>query len=219
MENKPIKTVKFSQDFSKLDLPEFGTLRKGNSKFTKNRIYRIKSPNHDYLAKCTHATATYLNKVCDEFLMKDTDTNSRKEAIDLLKSFYPDLTEESVVMGVFFEKVIMKMKPGNQKRDGIIQVDQRFAKEIGFTSDLFERHSYLWIKGKEIYISFIQSKTPRKGHFTTLVNSIIQNGYIIKVPSPIQGMESVVQKLGFTKTTEYFKEANEYIDVWIKGVK
>lgn len=103
-ENK-IKVVKFNQDFKKLDLSEFATLRKDSNKFTKGRVYRIKSPNHDYLAECTHITAEYLKNVCDEFLIKDTDTESREEAIDLLKSFYPDITEESVILGVFFKKV------------------------------------------------------------------------------------------------------------------
>lgn len=110
----------------------------------------------------------------------------------------------------------MKMRPATEKRDGIVFIDQAFARKLGFTSEKFEKESYLWKKGKEIYTSFIASTTPQRGYFTSLVNNCLKLGYTVKVPCPLPGMNVVVRKLGFKESFEWDEKIGEDIDVWIK---
>ncbi len=95
----------------------------------------------------------------------------------------------------------------------LIDLDTPFAKEIGFTSDRFEG----WL-GKEegyIYISFIESLQPGRGHLSELFDSIVKQGYGIKVPTPFARMESICKAKGFKKTEEWFKEAGCPVEVWV----
>lgn len=102
-----MKTIKFAKDFKKLYNGEFATLRlEGRqSKYVKNKEYRAITPTKEFIVKCTYITSHYLKNICDEFLMEDTDTNSREEALGVLMGFYPDLTSESVLTAIWFKKV------------------------------------------------------------------------------------------------------------------
>jgi len=84
--------------------------------------------------------------------------------------------------------------------DGEIFLDSPFAKEIGFTSDVFEGLSYLWKTEEYIIISAIESKEERKGHFTKLTQKIFSLGYKIKVPTPFPKMVAWLQKNNFSQT-------------------
>lgn len=101
------------------------------------------------------------------------------------------------------------------KNDGLIELDTKFAKEIGFTSDLFE--GYLWKKNNEIWISLIFSRDERKGNLTRLFNRIHDLGFTIKVPIPLGEMRSILKKKGFTPIIERNEDHNENINVWVKG--
>ena len=99
-------------------------------------------------------------------------------------------------------------------KDGLIEMDTERGKVIGFTSDKFLKGSYLWLKDGFVYISFIASKA--EGNLRQLFQNITSKGYGIKVPNPFPKMEAICKHYGFQKTREYFKEAYEDIDVWIK---
>ncbi len=95
----------------------------------------------------------------------------------------------------------------------LIDLDTPFAKEIGFTSDRFMG----WLGKDEgyIYISFIESLESGKGHLSELFDSILKQGYGIKVPTPFARMRAIITKKGFKKTEEWFKEADCAVEVWV----
>jgi len=100
-------------------------------------------------------------------------------------------------------------------KDGIIEPDSEFGRQIGFTSDKFE--GWLWKKGDAIYISFIISKQPKKGNLSKLFDNILRLRYTIKVPTPLGVMELIVCKKGFKLTREWWDLAEEWVDVWVKS--
>ena len=106
-------------------------------------------------------------------------------------------------------------------KDGIIELDTKAGKELGFTSDKFidgnrsQIGSYLWKKEGYIFISFIQSKEKRKGHLSKLFDTILSKGYGIKVPTPSTLMEGILRKKGFERTKEH-SEQHGNIEVWVK---
>jgi len=94
-EKKPKEEIcLFSVDYPKLNNHSFGTLRISN-KFQVGKLYSIKSPHKFGYAKCTHSHSKKLKNIPDEFLVFDTDTKTRAEAIAALKVYYPELTDET----------------------------------------------------------------------------------------------------------------------------
>ena len=100
-------------------------------------------------------------------------------------------------------------------KDGIIELDSPFGKEISFTSDKFKA-SWLWKKGNRIYISMIWAIEEDKGYFTELVKKIKEKGYEIAIPTPLGIMEYIVRKWNFKRTFEYDKKSKDWTEVWIK---
>ena len=98
--------------------------------------------------------------------------------------------------------------------DGIIELDTNRAKEFGFTSDLFI--GYLWKRENTIFISYIESKFPNRGNFTSLMKNIWSRGFKIAVPTPFAGMKQILMENGFKQTFEWFPEMEENCEVWIK---
>lgn len=98
--------------------------------------------------------------------------------------------------------------------EGVINIDDDIAKELGFTSDKFFM-GYLWKIDNAIWISLIASYQGN-GYFSQLLNKIQDLGFIIKVPSPLGQMQAILNKKKFTPTQEYNKEIKEMVDVWIK---
>lgn len=103
-----MEVIRFDMDFSKLDNDEFCTLRlEGQkSKYAVNKEYKVVTPTREFIVKCTGITAEFLKYIQDVFLMQDTDTKSREEAIDLLKTYYPNLTDDSVLTAIWFKKEV-----------------------------------------------------------------------------------------------------------------
>ena len=100
-------------------------------------------------------------------------------------------------------------------KDGIIELDSEFGKEIGFTSDKFKA-SWLWKKGNRIIISMIWAKKEREGYFTELIKNIKDKGYEVAIPTPIGLMEILVRKWGFKRIMEYSEDFKDYVEVWVK---
>lgn len=94
-------------------------------------------------------------------------------------------------------------------RNGMILPD---TNTLGFTSEKFE--GWLWKKADSIYISFIESKQPGRGHFSQLLKAILDSGHSVKVPTPFAKMQQILVKKGFTKTIEQDEEMGA-VEVWV----
>lgn len=96
----------------------------------------------------------------------------------------------------------MRTKQINQS-DGQIDVDSVFGKLMGFTSDRFRAdESWLWRKGKTIYLSMIWVTEPNMGYTQNLIESIHKAKYKVKVPTPLGAMNHIVQKMRFERKDE-----------------
>lgn len=80
---------------------------------------------------------------------------------------------------------------------GIIELDSPFAKQIGFTSDGFDKDCYLWgVPDKNlVWLSLIIST--RKGAFRALMHNIQKLGYKFRIPTPLGRMLQIGQKQGW----------------------
>jgi len=96
--------------------------------------------------------------------------------------------------------------------DGIIELDSEFARAIGFTSDKFD--GWLWRHNNFIFISFIRSKQKRQGNFGRLLDTILETGSRIKVPTPSGLMKIILQRRRFKQTEEY-DELMRPVEVWV----
>lgn len=99
-------------------------------------------------------------------------------------------------------------------KDGMIKLDSDFAKDIGFTSNLFD--GWLWKTGQRITISFIESKIEGKGNLSKLFNNIESLGYKVAVPTPFRRMQSILEKKGFVPHIEECKEMGDCVEIWEK---
>ncbi len=115
-----------------------------------------------------------------------------------------------------FNKKSLDGKTELKIEDGVIKLDSERGRIFGFTSDKFTEVSYLWKNGKYIYISFIESQIQNKGFFRELCQQIQRLGYGIKVPTPFPKMELILREQKYRKTKEFFKEAKEWCEVWVK---
>ena len=95
--------------------------------------------------------------------------------------------------------------------EGIIKPGSRIGKSLGFTREKFD--GWLWIMDNAIYLSMIFSLDPGKGNLSKLMNNILKEGFIVKVPTPLGRMLDIVQAKGFYPVPE-----GEYM-VWIKQPK
>lgn len=86
--------------------------------------------------------------------------------------------------------------------DGIINVNSKAGKEIGFISERFYGMSYLWKKGDLIIISSIASVLKGKGFFKKLIQDINAKGYRVCVPTPLSQMEAIMNHWGWEKVIE-----------------
>lgn len=93
----------------------------------------------------------------------------------------------------------------------IINVDDDFAKQIGFTSDKFI--GYLWRDNERIIISAIMAINPRQGHFTELINAIENLKFKVTVPNPSWQMKVYLAKRNFVPRRELDRTL-EKIEVW-----
>lgn len=97
-------------------------------------------------------------------------------------------------------------------KDGIINPSKN--NPFGFTAELFD--GYLCKLGDDIFISLIESREPRKGNFRRLCESIMSQGFILKIPTPLGRMQEIVEKNGYTHTLEFSVGMQSDVDVWVK---
>jgi len=98
--------------------------------------------------------------------------------------------------------------------NGMIDLDTKFAKEIGFTSDKFG--GYLWKTNNHITLCFIVSRQEGKGNLSSLFNLIWQKGYKIEVPTPLPRMLAIIKAKGFKQKFEYDEEMQDTVEIWSK---
>jgi hypothetical protein len=89
-------------------------------------------------------------------------------------------------------------------KNGEIGIDSKFGKSIGFTSDKFHSDSYLWVEGKTIIISFIESLRPGNGDFRRLIENI-RKEYAVEVPTPFLKMRSILERNGYKARRRKFR--------------
>jgi len=99
-------------------------------------------------------------------------------------------------------------------KDGKIELDTRRGEEFGFTSDKFD--GWLWKIDGYIYISFIRSKQPGRGHLSQLFDAILSKGYGIKVPTPSALMRAILIRKGFVRRDEFDEYLKEVVEIWVK---
>ena len=97
--------------------------------------------------------------------------------------------------------------------DEMIMLDSPFAKSVGFTSDKFS--GWGWIRGHSFYISFIESKDEGKGNLRAMIDSLLTQGFTVKVPTPFARMRHILERLEFVETVETDPEMG-LCDVWVK---
>lgn len=91
---KETNAVTFKENYSKQNNQNFPTIRLNNS-YKEGKVYFVRFPSKTGNAKCTFTHSKKLAEIPDEFLVKDTDTKTREEAITHLKKYYPDLKAET----------------------------------------------------------------------------------------------------------------------------
>lgn len=99
--------------------------------------------------------------------------------------------------------------------DHIIELGDPLANDFGFTSELFE--GYLWIKDNMITISLILSRYPSQGNFKTLVNTILNSGYSVRVPTPSAQMRAILKRWDFKPLDVYEMAVSEWVEYWVKN--
>lgn len=97
----------------------------------------------------------------------------------------------------------------------IIEPGDPFAETIGFTKDYFD--GYVCRVDKEIYISLIVSRHPGRGNLTKLFSTIWDQGFTVKVPTPMGVMPNILDHMGFQQTMEDGpEEEGGAAEVWVK---
>jgi len=104
--------LKFDKEYPKLKSHTFQTIRDIPCKIQKGDHIRIFiDGNFKGVADCNWRTDMKLEDIRDHILTSDTDTETREEAIEELRWFYPDLEESDTVAilnltwGIEFEKL------------------------------------------------------------------------------------------------------------------
>lgn len=99
---------------------------------------------------------------------------------------------------------------------GMIQVDSPEGKEFRFTSDRFNKESYLWKVKDRIYVSFIVSREEGRGYLSALFEEIEKKGYRVAVPTPLRKMREILMRKGFKRYIERSEEFGAPVEVWMK---
>lgn len=98
---------------------------------------------------------------------------------------------------------------------GIIGLDSKFAKKIGFVSDRFLSCSYLLGAGNRIIIRTIECTERRRGYLRELFKAIWALGAEIVVVTPLSTMEDILVHYGFKKNTMQDAIYGK-LDLWVK---
>lgn len=100
MMNVALKPIAFSKKFKKLSQLHFSTIRLKDHDYRKGQIRNVALRGERLIGKVKIITKTIrrLGSIPDNVLMKDCETKNREEAVLFLKKFYPEISEDSVVI-------------------------------------------------------------------------------------------------------------------------
>ena len=97
--------IKFSHDYSKLEENTFPTIRRYD-RYALSQHITVKTPTREFPAIIIAKTKARLEQLSDSFLLRDTDTKNRADAVKVLNSFYrKPVTEDEVLTILIIEKV------------------------------------------------------------------------------------------------------------------
>jgi hypothetical protein len=96
-------------------------------------------------------------------------------------------------------------------KNGIINPSKNAP--FGFSPDHFD--GWLWKINDAIFISFIECLSPGKGYFRKLIESILSQGFTVKIPTPLGRMQEIVIKNKYKKTYATDKDMGT-VEIWEK---
>lgn len=98
--------------------------------------------------------------------------------------------------------------------DGMIALDSEQGTALGFTTDRFD--GWLWRKGDACIVSFIVSKQPGQGHFSSLLRQIKAAGLRPQIPTPMGAMREILWRKGFRPTSIFDPDMGEDVELWVE---
>lgn len=103
---KLVEIISFSEHYPKLEDPVFTTVRSSDKYGGEgDRVSVVVKGEKEFdaviLLKCT----TSLSRLSTQFLTYDTDTDSRREAVEILRKFYDDLDLEGELTVYLLKKI------------------------------------------------------------------------------------------------------------------
>lgn len=101
-----------------------------------------------------------------------------------------------------------------KNKDKVIHPDSEMGLLLGFTSENFS--GYLWKEENYITCSILVSKFPGRGNVQQLFKRILELGYTVKVPTPSNRMQGILEHLNF-KCTQTINPLVGSIEVWEKS--
>ena len=97
--------IKFSHNYTKLEKNTFPTIRRYD-RYELSQHITVKTPTKEFPAIIIAKTKARLEQLSDNFLIRDTDTKNRAEAIKVLNSFYrKPIAGDEVLTILIIEKV------------------------------------------------------------------------------------------------------------------
>lgn len=97
-----MRELNFDEDFSKLDEKLFTTIRMPPKLYRPGELILMKSPSKEFTGIFIKGQTEEVSNIEDEFLIEDTGTETREEALEVLRRFYPDLKETDKVQILWF---------------------------------------------------------------------------------------------------------------------
>lgn len=97
-----MKTIRFARDFPKLENIFFTTIRTPPKVMRTGTVCKIQTPTRTFKAILVMKRKDILSEFETDILTIDTATESRDEALAVLREFYPDLQEDSEVQVLWF---------------------------------------------------------------------------------------------------------------------
>ncbi|MDY9922759.1 hypothetical protein [Methanobacterium sp.] len=97
-----MKTIKFAKDYQKLQDDFFSTIRTPPKELRSGQECLIQTPIREFKAILIRKITGPVRDIETSDLIYDTNTQSREEALEALREYYPDLEEDSEVQMLWF---------------------------------------------------------------------------------------------------------------------
>lgn len=95
-------TIKFAKNYKKLQDNFFTTIRTPPKNLRTGQTCIIQSPSEEFKAILVRKINILVKDIETSVLTYDTDTESREEALVVLREYYPELREDSSVQVLWF---------------------------------------------------------------------------------------------------------------------